>query len=191
MAGAGFGSREASAASQCLVSNCYTFEILDSFGDGISGQNGNGSFDVTVDGELILDGGNVTFSSSASFGGDCVPLSTDPKPDVPPLAVVTLVLLTDRFPGETFVSLEELSTGETFWTLETFPESNAEYTLTQEIDPTGCYSFVITDVSADGICCSFGNGTFELFYDSESVFSGSDFGASASFLVGEECEDQI
>lgn len=43
------------------------------------------------------------------------------------------------------------------------------YTLTQEVDPTECYSFVVADAVGDGICCSFGNGSFHLFYGGVSV----------------------
>jgi len=191
MAGAGFGNRESSSASHCLPANCYTFQIYDSFGDGIWGEFGKGSFDVTVDEELILEGGNFTLTDSATFGGDCVPLSTDPKPELPPFVEITLVLLTDAYPGETQVTLEDLNTGEVYWEDEIFLDSDTEYTLNQEIDPTGCYSFVITDAVGDAICCDYGEGSFDLLYDGESVFSGGDFGSSTSYLVGDSCQDQI
>jgi len=191
MAAAGFGSRQASSTSYCLPPNCYTFQINDSFGDGISGEYGNGSFDVTVDDELILSGGNFTFSESATFGGDCVALSTSPKPDLPPFVDLTMVLFTDNYPTETAVMLEDLGTGEIFWADEQFSFAATEYTLTQEIDPTGCYSFVITDAAGDGLCCSFGIGSVELFLDGVSVFTGDAFGSSASYLVGEACENRM
>ena len=189
MAAAGFGSRQASSSSYCLPPNCYTFQINDSFGDGISGEYGNGSFDVTVDDELILAGGNFTFSESVTFGGDCVALSTSPKPDLPPFVDLTMVLLTDNYPFETAVMLEDLGTGEIFWADEQFTQPLTEYTLTQEIDPTGCYSFVITDAYGDGMCCTFGIGSVELFLDGVSVFTGDAFGSSLSYLVGEACEN--
>ena len=191
MAAAGFGSRAASSKSYCLPPNCYTFQIYDSFGDGISGKYGNGSFAVIVDNEEILSGGNFTFSQNVSFGGDCVALSTSPKPDLPPFVDLTLVLLTDDFPTETDVLLEDLSSGEIFWEDEQFFNPATEYTLTQEIDPTSCYRFLITDAALDGICCIFGRGSFDLLYDGELVFSGGDFGSDASYLVGDACENQI
>ena len=153
MAAAGFGSRAASSKSYCLPPNCYTFQINDFFGDGISGKYGNGSFAVIVDDEEILSGGNFSFSESVSFGGDSVALSTSPKPDLPPFVDLTLVLLTDDFPTETSVLLEDLSSGEIFWEDEQFTLQATEYTLTQEIDPTSCYSFLITDAAGDGLCC--------------------------------------
>lgn len=120
-------------------------------------------------------------------------LSTSPKPDLPPFVDLTLVLLTDDYPFETIVTLEDLSTGEVFWEDELFTQPLTEYTLTQEIDPTSCYSFVITDAIGDGICCLFGIGSFDLLYDGVSVFSGGDFGLSASFVFGDAraCENQI
>jgi len=193
MAAAGFGSREASFKSYCLPPNCYTFQIYDSFGDGISGNYGNGSFAVTVDNEVILSGGNFTYSESVSFGGECVALAMLPKPFLPPFVDLTLVLFTDDYPFETIITLEDLSTGEVFWEDEQFTQPATEYTLTQEIDSASCYSFLITDVAGDGICCLFGNGSFDLLYDGVSVFSGGAFGTSATFVFGEAraCENQI
>ena len=185
-AAAGFGSRAASSTSYCLPPNCYTFQIHDSFGDGISGEYGNGSFDVTVDNEEILSGGNFTFSQNVSFGGDCVALSTSPKPDLPPFVDLTLVLLTDNYPSETSVWLDDLSSGEIFWEDEQFTLQATEYTLTQEIDPTSCYSFLITEAAGDGLCCFFGRGSFDLLNDGVIVFSGNDFGSSASYCTSSE-----
>jgi hypothetical protein len=41
--------------------------------------------------------------------------------------------------------------------------------------PTGCYKFTINDAYGDGICCSYGNGLFNLVVNGVSVASGGQF----------------
>lgn len=60
----------------CLPEGCYTFEILDSFGDGICCGYGNGSYVLTdASGATVASGGNfgsgeqVDFCTSADDGG--------------------------------------------------------------------------------------------------------------------------
>lgn len=100
------------------------------------------------------------------------------------LKEIRLELITDAYPDETTVFLQDLDTGEIFWK-ERFSDPNTLYTLTQEVDPAGCYEFVIEDAIGDGICCQYGFGSFELFYDGALVFSGGDFGFSDSYNIGD------
>jgi len=52
----------------CLpTSNCYTFEITDSFGDGICCSYGEGDYTITLDGVIILTGGEDFSSESFYF----------------------------------------------------------------------------------------------------------------------------
>jgi hypothetical protein len=37
-----------------IAAGKYTFEMTDSFGDGICCENGSGSFTITVDGEAVI-----------------------------------------------------------------------------------------------------------------------------------------
>merc|ERR1712156_1237863 len=53
--------------SECLSEGCYTFEITDSYGDGICCSYGQGSFSVKLDGAEILSGGSFGSSASESF----------------------------------------------------------------------------------------------------------------------------
>ena len=48
--------------------------------------------------------------------------------------------------------------------------------------PSGDYTFIIYDVFQDGICCAYGNGSYNLFLteDGTSLASGGEFGASES-----------
>ncbi|MBC6994413.1 T9SS type A sorting domain-containing protein [Lewinella lacunae] len=64
--------------SFCLPNGCYTFTILDSYGDGICCQYGNGSFTLTngSTGAVLASGGSFTSSSVSNF---CLG-STPPAP---------------------------------------------------------------------------------------------------------------
>ena len=64
---------------ECLDSNgCYTFSIYDEWSDGICCENGNGWFDVTVNGRFLYRGGDFQASDSVNIGGSC---ASDPKTD--------------------------------------------------------------------------------------------------------------
>ncbi|MEO1253308.1 MAG: T9SS type A sorting domain-containing protein [Bacteroidota bacterium] len=50
----------------------------------------------------------------------------------------------------------------------------------------GCYDFVITDSYGDGLCCTYGNGSYTLTASGTTLVSGATFGASetTNFCVG-------
>ncbi|WP_299128350.1 T9SS type A sorting domain-containing protein [uncultured Winogradskyella sp.] len=62
--------------------------------------------------------------------------------------------------------------------------NNTTYQETIAIPTFGdCYTFTIFDSYADGICCGFGNGSYDLQDDNGNVIiSGGDFGGSESVL---------
>ena len=51
----------------CVGDGCYTFTILDSFGDGLCCGYGLGSYDLTVDGALLMAGGEFLSSETTQF----------------------------------------------------------------------------------------------------------------------------
>ena len=53
--------------------NCYTFTILDSYGDGICCAYGSGSYSVTYNGVNIASGGSFLFSEETCGIGLCSP----------------------------------------------------------------------------------------------------------------------
>ena len=63
----------------CLVDGCYTFTILDSYGDGICCSYGNGSYSLTDGGTVLASGGSFGSSEATDFclgdggggGDDC------------------------------------------------------------------------------------------------------------------------
>lgn len=100
---------------------------------------------------------------------------------------VTLRLTTDQYPEETSVLLEDQVGDEDFWGDFQFENDEFEYTLEACIDQSSCYQFVITDSAGDGICCSFGDGSFELSYDGTVVYSGGSHSSRDTFSLGDGC----
>jgi hypothetical protein len=155
---------------------------------------GNGEYSVSVidpkndDGTtnstyVVLSGGAFNASESVSFGGECRS-DTYPKVEAPPCIDIVLALTTDEYPFETNVTLVDLRTGDTYWDDFVFDMARENYELTQCVDPSGCYEVTINDIFGDGIS---GSG-FTLTYDDDVVGSGSEFGFSAVYLVGDGCE---
>lgn len=64
----------------CLVDDCYTFTMLDAYGDGICCSYGNGSYSLTQGGTTLASGGTFTASDPTDFciggtGADTTPPS--------------------------------------------------------------------------------------------------------------------
>ncbi|MEQ9466622.1 MAG: S8 family serine peptidase [Ekhidna sp.] len=126
------------------------------------GTTGNGwSSDIAID-DLSV--------SAGSTGGD-----TD----------VTLTIVLDNYPEETSWQIRDgstvLASGGTYGSQ---PDGS---TVTEVISlATGCYDFVINDSYGDGICCSYGSGSYSLTDGSTTLATGGSFGSSetTSFCVG-------
>ena len=51
----------------CLAEGCYDLTVIDSFGDGICCQYGNGSYSLAVEGVVLATGGEFDFTETNSF----------------------------------------------------------------------------------------------------------------------------
>ena len=107
---------------------------------------------------------------------DCQP---DGIPDECQLAgepIVTVVIFTDYFPSETVWVLVEQGGGAT---ASGGPYSDPLTLYTQDVPviPGGCYDFTIYDAFGDGICCFYGAGYYEVYYQGYLVASGGEFGS--------------
>jgi len=77
--GNGYENNKTYTKAICLTDGAYSFEIKDSYGDGICCSNGNGSFTLESDGKVLGSGGDFNQSQTVSFTlGD----GTTPKPPV-------------------------------------------------------------------------------------------------------------
>lgn len=84
LSGSGLASSTTYQENICLEPGEYQFTIQDSYGDGICCYYGNGSYDVTVDGQSVASGGSfnsietTAFTVDGSSGGGTGGGVTDP-----------------------------------------------------------------------------------------------------------------
>ncbi|HET8884797.1 MAG TPA: M4 family metallopeptidase, partial [Salinimicrobium sp.] len=103
----------------------------------------------------------------------------NPIPDECTDGNVYLSLTFDNYPAETAWTLKN-SAGTTIDS-ESYSNSNPDgstVNVTFSGLDAGEYSFTITDQYGDGICCSYGSGSYTLTSDSGTIFSGGNFGSS-------------
>ncbi len=98
---------------------------------------------------------------------------------------VTLTIVLDNYPEETSWQIRDgatvVASGGTYGSQ---PDGS---TVVENITlAPGCYDFVISDTYGDGICCSYGNGSYSLVDGSTTLASGGAFGSSetTNFCVG-------
>ncbi len=124
------------------------------------GTTGNGwSSDIAIDNLQVTAGGGTTN--------------------------VTLSITLDNYPEETSWEIRDGSTvvasGGTYGSQ---PDGS---TVVENVAlGTGCYDFIIYDSYGDGICCSYGSGSYSLTDGSTTLASGGAFGSSetTNFCVG-------
>lgn len=80
--GSNYASNQTFSSEFCLNDGTYTFAIADTFGDGLCCLEGQGSYTVEADGELLLSGGQFGRNETRTFS---VSKSTAPDPGLPDL----------------------------------------------------------------------------------------------------------
>lgn len=80
--GNSLSSNKTYTQSMCLADGKYTFEILDSYGDGICCSMGNGSYKLEANGKELGAGGQFNSSDKVTF---TLGSSTGPEPTDPPV----------------------------------------------------------------------------------------------------------
>ena len=122
----------------------------------------NGATGSSWSSDIAID--NVSVSASGSGGGGGGGSTS----------TVVLTLTTDNYGSETSW---ELRSGSTVLYSGSGYSNNTTYTETFTL-ADGCYDFVISDSYGDGICCSYGNGSYSLDEGSSNLASGGSFGSS-------------
>ncbi|MHC4220618.1 MAG: hypothetical protein ACYSU7_19445 [Planctomycetota bacterium] len=120
----------------------------------------------TRGGLLIAAGAALGLTMLAQGGGPC----TDPD------AIITVEILTDNYGNETTWELVEQGVG-LIASGGPYP-NNTLITVDVDVCSTSCYDFTIFDSFGDGVCCVYGNGFYNAYYESNLVCSGGEFGAS-------------
>jgi hypothetical protein len=106
-------------------------------------------------------------------GSSCAPCSSGCSDNE-----VTLAITFDNYPEETSWSLQ--TDGGTTVASGSYSTANADgSTITETLClPDDCYTFTINDSYGDGICCSFGNGSYTLTGPNGEIKSGGSFTSS-------------
>lgn len=101
---------------------------------------------------------------------------------------ISISLTTDRYGDETSWTLVDLASNTTLASGGPYSRLSANGTAVQtipdiDVDGTGCYVFTIYDSYGDGICCSYGNGSYSVSYDGTVIGSGGQSFTQASYIL--------
>ena len=98
---------------------------------------------------------------------------------------VELNLVLDNYPAETTWQLLNENLVEVY-SGSGYTLANSAITESFDLEMNQCYTFTINDSYGDGICCSYGAGSYSIGSDGVS-FGGGDFGSSesVSFYIGD------
>lgn len=95
-------------------------------------------------------------------------------------------LYTDNFPAEISWALIDNNSGSAALISAGNYQNNLVYQASTCLNPSRTYTFIIYDSARDGICCSFGTGYYELFYNGPLIFrSTGSYGAEERVSVPE------
>ncbi|MEP2774274.1 MAG: T9SS type A sorting domain-containing protein [Fulvivirga sp.] len=128
-----------------------------------------GTTGTTWQGDMAVDA--ISLSSSGGGGGGTT--------------TVNLSITLDNYPEETSWEIRSGST--VIASGGTYGSQPDGSTINQAIElADGCYDFIISDAYGDGICCSYGNGSYSLTSGGSTLASGGSFGSSetTNFCVG-------
>ncbi|CAL2080424.1 M43 family zinc metalloprotease [Tenacibaculum sp. 190524A02b] len=124
-------------------------------------------------------------------GGSCEPCQTTCTDNE-----VNFSLTFDNYASETSWSITDAS-GSTVASGNGYGSSNNGTTLSEDLClPDGCYTFTINDSYGDGICCSYGSGSYSITNSGNTLASGGQFQSTETknFCVGNAaptCDDGI
>lgn len=91
---------------------------------------------------------------------------------------VTVTIVFDKYSKETSWSLKN-STGDIVLSGNNYTQANGESVSVSKCLPVGCYDFTINDVYGDGICCSYGSGSYKITKNNSTIMaSGGAFTSS-------------
>jgi len=210
ISGSGYESGTTHTERHCIQSDACTFEISDSYGDGICCSYGEGSYTVWVDDIEKGTGGDFGNTETISLCdasptspptvtptvSPTVPPTVSPTvpptvpptpapvtpttpPPTPPVSCLTVKIdiLTDYFPTETSWTISDQEGNEV--------ASGSGYTEKQTnsihdvcLESNNVHTFSISDTWGDGICCSYGSGSYQLSLGETTFIEGGDFGSS-------------
>lgn len=198
MSGGGYTSIETTFSENACVDDwtSLSFTINDSYGDGICCSYGSGSYTVKVNGNTVLSGGDFGSSETKSLQPQTCPYGEEIIGDETVCKCaedemrVTVDLKTDTYPKETNWTIStcdgvELGMG-------SYKNSESQHTDSICVADYRAYRFQIYDTHGDGICCSYGQGNYQISIDGTQVVSATgDFGSSEAHDLNGVCSENI
>lgn len=180
--GSDYNDDESYTTKKCIPDGCYTLNIFDSYGDGLSGGGSNPGYRLRIDGNVVEQEGGIDFGEQESIdfgscsggggggggGGSCLP--------------VTLNLNTDDYGDETDLFLLTDS-GDLIWNANGFAD-NKNYQFATCLDQSECATLDIFDSYGDGIDSP---GGITLKVDGKVEYKGGDFEGGIIFRIGSGC----
>ena len=166
--------------SVCLEEGEYNFTMTDAAGDGICcGLEGDGSYKVTSEGKLIVQGGEFGKSKTTLFS---IPYGVTEEP-----SCITVTVKYDDRPWQTSWDIQTAGDdgGEVFDSYKgAMDDTDSIQTICLD---AGQYKFSIYDALVrDGICCSYGEGYYRVTSEyGDFIAEGGEFGEleSAWFVL--------
>jgi len=183
-----------------IMSYCHLQSVGINFNNGFGTQPGNVIRNSVINGSCLTTCGPPTCDDGVQNGDETgVDCGGPDCPECPPCDNdITLTIVLDNYPEETSWDVRD-SGGAVYASGGTYGSQPDGSTVVENFCvPDGCYDFTIYDSYGDGICCSYGNGSYTLTdAGGATLASGGSFGSSetTNFCVtsggGPTCSDGI
>jgi len=166
----------------------YLFSILDTGNDGICCKHGRGSYEVSIEYALQIEGGEFGTSDQQFFGlAECptampptpIPTQTPTLSPTTPNPSVAIQVFFDDFPEDISWELYDTCNGPAGVKIAEGRGYGQEYAnqgVTAFVDrhiDDGKFVFVIKDSFGDGLCCSHGDGKYDIYYNDEKIITSN------------------
>mmetsp|Transcript_10860 Transcript_10860/g.16413 ORF Transcript_10860/g.16413 Transcript_10860/m.16413 type:complete len:743 (-) Transcript_10860:421-2649(-) len=151
----------------CLpAESCHEFIIYDSYGDGIGD---GGDFSVRVNGNIKLELGDGFATEKSVKFGKCD--ETSPCPNARDRRF-RLELTTDNYGNEiSFKVMQRKANGK--FKRQVFAganfDSNSDYIRSKCLNKNKCYKLIVMDQHGDGICCGYGEGSYQGYWKGNAL----------------------
>ena len=152
-----------------IMSYCHLTSVGVNFTKGFGTQPGNLMRNRAYNGSCLsacTPPNNGGGGSGGGGGGGGTPTCSGTEGSV--------TIVTDYYPGETRWTLVNDATGSTVASGGPYSSRNTTYTEDICLED-GCYTFTITDSYGDGICCSYGNGSYTVNVGGTDIATGGSF----------------
>lgn len=119
------------------------------------------------------------------FGENCASFVC---PTPCPEATINIEIFTDNYPGETTWQVTDYYTGQVLFSGGPYATPGYLYRHQLCVPYGGCYNFTIFDSWGDGICCSYGYGYYNVYFEGTLICTGGQFGLQETCeMFGDNC----